>query len=159
MIFRVFVYLLILTSFISCTTASKTAEMRNIAENNKDVVALSYLIRDYMLSTDNPEFTLEDIIKKDSLGRIAKNFSSIEIGYWTNLWRGGYVVYFKFAEGRNQGSVELTEGERIPWKVKEKKKIGRNDAQLAKKFDGEIHFHYQERFYHIAGIVVKTPAQ
>lgn len=155
MIFRVFAYVLILTSFISCITASKTAEMRNIAENNKDVVALSYLIRDYMRSTDNTDFTFEDIIRKDSIRWITKNFSSLEIGDWPDLWRGGYVVYFKFAEGRNQDSIILKEYERTPWMVKEKKEIGRNDAQLAKKFDGEIHFYYPERFYHIAGIIVK----
>lgn len=157
MIFRVFAYVLILTSFISYRTASKTAEMRAIAENNKDVVVLSYLIRDYMRSTDNTDFTLEDIIKTDRLGRIANNFSSIAIGGWPDPWRGGYAVYFKFAEGRNQDPVILTDYERIPWKVKEKKEIGRNDAQLAQNFDSEIHFYYPERFYHITGIIVKRP--
>jgi hypothetical protein len=47
------------------------------------------------------------------------------------------------------------QNERIPWKVKTKKKIGRNDAQLALNFDGEIRFHYRERHYHIAGIIMK----
>jgi len=55
-------------------------------------------------------------------------------------------------------SLKLTQYERIPWKVKTKKEIGRNDKQVAKKFDGEIHFYYSERFYHIREIILKIPA-
>lgn len=153
MIFRLVPLLVMLC--IGCKTAKKRAQISAIAENNKDVVALSYLIRDYMLKTGNTNFTIADIRKKDSLGRITKNFSSLELGNWPDPWRGGYAVYFKFADGRNQDSVKLTQYERIPRKVKVKKIIGRSEAQFAKKFDGEIHFYYPERFYHIAGIVVK----
>lgn len=140
---------------MGCQSASKTAQMKAIAEDNKDVVVLSYLIRDYMLSTRRTNFTIEDVIKKDTLGRIAKNFSSIEIGYWSNTWYGGYAVYFKFADRSRKDSIKLTPDERIPWKVKVKKEIGTNETQLAKEFDGEIHFHYPERLYHITEIIVK----
>ena len=131
--------------------------MSAIADDNKDVVVLSYLIRDYMQKTRDTSFTLADIIKGDTLGRITKNFSSLEIGYWSNTWIGGHAVYFKFSDERNKDSVKLKQYERIPWNVKMKREIGRNDAQLAKHFDGEIHFYYPERFYHLAEIIVKEP--
>lgn len=133
--------------------------MKTITENNKDVVALSYLIRDYMRKTHSINFTLADIVNHDSLNRIVKNFSALEVGNWPDPWKGGYAVYFKFAEGRNQNSVKLTANEKIPWKVKEKKEIGRNDGQLAKNFDGEIHFYYPERYYHITGILLRKSRQ
>ena len=156
MIFRVIPFIVIL--FIGCRTASKTAQMSSLAEDNKDVVVLSYLIRDYMRKTDSANFTLADIVKNDTLGLITKNFSGLEVANWPDPWRGGYAVYFKFADGRNKDSVKLTQYERIPWKVKTKKEIGRNDEQIAKKFDGEIHFYYPERFYHIREIIMKIPA-
>jgi hypothetical protein len=155
MIFRVIPYLLILC--IGCRTASKTVQMNVIAEDNKDVVVLSYLIRDYMRKTGSTSFTLSDIVKNDTLGRVTRNFSRLEVANWPDVWRGGYAVYFKFSEERNKDSVRLLQYERIPWKVKTKKKIGRNDAQVAKKFDREIHFYYPERHYHIAEIIVKGP--
>lgn len=155
MIFRVIPYILILC--IGCRTASKTVQIRVIVEDNKDVVLLSYLIRDYMRKTDSTSFTLSDIVKNDTLGRITKNFSRLEVANWPDVWRGGYVVYFKFSDERNKNSVKLIQYEGIPLKVKTKKKIGRNDAQLAIKFDGEIHFYYPERHYHIAEILVKGP--
>ena len=155
MIFRVIPFIMIL--FFGCRTASKTAEMRNIAENNKDVVVLSYMIRDYMRKTNSTSFTLADIIKYDSLGRISKNFSVLEVSDWPNLWSGGYAVYFKFAVERNKDAVILSQLERIPWKVKMKKEIGRDDKQLSKNFDGEIHFYYPERHYHLVEILIKKP--
>lgn len=154
MIFRNILFISIL--FIGCGTASKTVQMRTLAENNKDVVALSHLIRDYLRSTHNTNFTLEDIIKKDTSGLIAKNFSGLEAGNWPNLWRGGYAVYFKFSAERNKDSVTLTKDEWIPT-VKARIKIGRNKAQLARQFDGVIHFHYPERGYHINEIILKEP--
>ncbi|MCH5689863.1 hypothetical protein LWM68_39930 [Niabella sp. W65] len=153
MIFRTITFLLIL--FVSCKTASKTVQKKILADDNKDVVVLSYLIKDYMRNTRNTNFTLEDIIKKDTSGRITKNFSGLEVGNWSDPWRGGYAVYFKFADGRNNNSVKLTQDERMPWKVTTKTKIGRNKTQLAQKFDGEIHFHFPERGYHINEIVLK----
>jgi hypothetical protein len=131
--------------------------MRAIAEDNKDVVVLSYLIRDYMRKTRSTNFTLADILKDDTLGRISKNFSRLEVADWADPWRGGYAVYFKFADRRSKDSVKLTQNEIIPWKVKIKKEIGRNYTLLAMKFDGEIHFYYPERHYHITGIIVKGP--
>ena len=127
-----------------------------LADDNKDVVVLSYLIKDYMRNTRSINFTLDDIIKKDTLGRITKSFSSLEVGNWPDPWRGGYAVYFKFADGRNNNSVKLTQDERIP-KVTTKTKIGRNKAQLARKFDGEIDFYFPERGYHINKIIIKEP--
>jgi len=130
--------------------------MKVIGEDNRDVVALSYLIRDYMRQTDNTNFSLSDIIKYDTLGRVTNNFSKLEVAYWSNVWIGGYAVYFKFSDNRNKDSVKLTESERIPWKVKTtKEKIGRNDEQLSINFDGEIHFYYPERFYHIVEIILR----
>jgi hypothetical protein len=149
---------LLLTLLIGCRTASKTAQMRALADNNKDIIVLAYLIRDHMRTTHSSKLTLEDIIKRDTLGRIAKNFSSLEVGNWPDIWRGGFAVYFKYADGRNNDSVKLTPNERIPWKIKMKKEIGRNETQLAKKFDGEIHFYYPERHYHITEIIIKTPS-
>lgn len=146
---------LIIILCVSCRTTSKTAQMNVIGEENRDVVALSYLIRDYMRQTNNTNFSLSDIKKFDTLGRVTNNFSRIEVTNWPNVWRGGYVVYFKFSDNRNKESIKLTESERIPWKMKTKEKIGRNDEQLSKNFDGEIHFYYPERFYHIAGIILR----
>ncbi len=140
---------------IGCRTASKTAQMSVIGEDNRDVVALSYLIRDYMRQTDNTNFSLSDIIKYDTLGRVTNNFSRLEVANWPNMWRGGYAVYFKFSDNRNKDSVKLTKSERIPWKVTTKEKIGRKDAHLAIKFDGEIHFYYPERHYHIVEIILR----
>ncbi|MBL7855913.1 MAG: hypothetical protein JNL17_16050 [Cyclobacteriaceae bacterium] len=126
-----------------------------IANNNKDVVVLSYLIRDYMRKTDSVNFRLTEILKGDTLGRVAINFSEIEIDYWSNLWYGGYAVYFKFSKERNRDSVQLTQYERIPWKVKMRDKIGKKEELLTKDFDGVIHFYYPERFYSIAEIIVR----
>lgn len=154
MIFRILPFLLIL--FTGCQTASKTIQTKTLAEDNKDIVVLSYLIKDYMRNTRSINFTLDDIIKKDTLGRITKSFSSLEVGNWPDPWRGGYAVYFKFADGRNNNSVKLTQDERIP-KVTTKTKIGRNKAQLARKFDGEIDFYFPERGYHINKIIIKEP--
>jgi hypothetical protein len=155
MISRTICFIVILC--IGCRTASKQVKTSAIADDNKDVVVLSYLIRDYMRKTDSTNFTLADILKGDTLGRITKNFSGLEIGYWPDIWRGGYAVYFKFSDRRNIDSVKLTQDERIPWKVKMRNKIGRTDAQLAKHFDGEIHLYYPERFYHITEIIIKEP--
>ena len=155
MIFRTIPFVLIL--FTGCRTASKTIQTKTLADDNKYVVVLSYLIRDYMRSTRTINYTLDVIIKKDTLGRITKNFSSLEIGNWPDPWRGGYAVYFKFADGRNKDSVKLIQHERIPRKVTTKTKIGRNKTQLAGKFDGEIHFYFPERGYHINKIIVKEP--
>jgi hypothetical protein len=146
---------LIIIFFIGCRTVSKTAKVNAIVDNNRDVVALSYLIRDYMRQTDNTNFSLSDIMKYDTLRRITGNFSKLEVANWPNVWRGGYAVHFKFSENRNKDSVKLTNSERIPWKVKVKEKIGRNDEQIAIKFDGEIHFYYPERNYHIVAIILK----
>jgi hypothetical protein len=156
MICRFIPFLLIL--FIGCRTATKKAQVISIAEDNKDVVVLSYLIRDYMRKTDSINFTLADIVKFDTLERITKNFSRLEVSNWPNPWRGGYSVYFKFADGRNKDTVTLRQFERIPWKVKMKKEIGRNEIQLAKNYDGEIHFYYPERHYRITEIIMKRLA-
>ncbi|MCZ8215201.1 MAG: hypothetical protein O9262_03130 [Cyclobacteriaceae bacterium] len=134
-----------------------TDRISSLAEDNKDVIVLSYLIRDYMRKTDSTNFTLADIEKNDTLGLITNNFSALEVDNWPNPWRGGYAVYYKFKDGRNKDSVKLTQYERTPWKVRMKKEIGRNDEQVAKKFDGEIHFYYPERFYHIREIIFKIP--
>lgn len=141
--------------FAGCRTASETMKTTAIANDNKDVVVLSYLIRDYMRKTDSVSFKLTEILKGDTLGRITMNFSEIEIDNWSDLWYGGYAVYFKFSKERNRDSVQLTQYERIPWKVKMRDKIGKRDALLAKDFDGVIHFYYPERFYSIAEIIVR----
>lgn len=153
MIFRIIPLLLILCA--GCRTAEKTAKMRAIADENKDVVVLSYLIRDYMRKNHSTNFTLAEILKGDTLGRIKNNFSELELGNWPNPWRGGYTVYFKFADRRNLDSIKLKEYEKIPWEVKTKKLIGGNELQLVKKFDGEIHFYYPERSYQVRGIILK----
>lgn len=153
MFFRLIPFIIILC--IGCRTTSKTAQMNVIGEDNRDVVALSYLIRDYMRQTNNTNFSLSDIKKYDTLGRVTNNFSRLEVAYWPNVWRGGYAVYFKFSDNRNKDSVKLTESERIPWKVKTKENIGRSDEQISQEFDGEIHFYYPERNYHIVEIILR----
>ena len=70
-----------------------------------------------------------------------------------------HIKYFKFTDRRNKDSVKLKPYEIIPWKVKKNKEIGKNEAQLARNFDGEIHFNYPERFYQITEIILKVPAQ
>jgi len=126
-----------------------------IGADNRDVIVLSYLIRDYMRQTDKTDFSLSDIMKFDTLGRVTNNFSRLEVANWPNVWRGGYAVYFKFSENRNNDSIKLTETERIPLKVITKEKIGRNYEQLSINFDGEIHFYYPERHYHIVEIILR----
>ena len=155
MLFRLIPLIIILC--VSCRTTSQTAQMNMIGEDNRDVVALSYLIRDYMRQTDNTNFSLSDIIKYDTLGRVTNNFSKLMVADWPNVWAGGYAVYFKFSDNRNKELVKLTEAERIPWKVKAKENIGKNDEQLSQKFDGEIHFYYPERHYHIVEIILRKP--
>lgn len=157
MISRLIPLIIILCVSVSCRATSKTAQMKVIGEDNRDVVALSYLIRDYMRQTNNTNFSLSDIIKYDTLGRVTNNFSKLVVANWPNVWAGGYAVYFKFSDSRNKDLVKLTESERIPWKVKTKENIGRNDEQLSEKFDGEIHFYYPERHYHIVEIILRKP--
>ncbi len=149
----------ILILCIGCQSASKTAQMRVIAGDNKDVVILSYLVSDYLQKTGNTKFNLSDLAKFDSSQRVTRNFSSLEVGNWPNVWRGGYTVYFKFSNERNKDSARLLQCDRIPWKVKTTKKVGSNKEQLAATYDGEIHFYYPERFYHVAGILLKEPAK
>ncbi|HRY99175.1 MAG TPA: hypothetical protein P5550_09000 [Bacteroidales bacterium] len=146
---------LILILCVGCRTTSKTDQIKVIGEANRDVIALSYLTRDYMRQTENTSFSLSDIIEFDTLGRVAKNFSRLEVANWPNVWRGGYAVYFKFSDHRNKDSILLSESERIPWKVKNKEKIGRKDGQLYKDFDGEIHYYYAERHFHIVEIILR----
>ncbi len=155
MLFRLIPLIIILS--VSCRTTSKTAQMKAIGEDNRDIVALSYLIRDYMRQTDNTNFSLSELIKYDTLGRVTNNFSKLMVANWPNVWRGGYAVYFKFSDNRNKDLVKLTETERIPWKLKTKENIGRNDEQLSQKFDGEIHLYYPERHYHIVEIILRKP--
>lgn len=155
MFFRLIPLIIILS--VSCRTTSKIAQMKVIGKDNKDVVALSYLIRDYMRQTRNTNFSLSDITKYDTLGRVVNNFSKLEVANWPNVWAGGYAVYFKFSDNRNKDLVKLTESERIPWMVKTKKNIGRNTKQLSQKFDGKIHFYYPERHYHIVEIILRQP--
>ncbi len=157
MILRLIPLIIILCVSVSCRTTSKTAQMKVIGEDNRDVVALSYLIREYMRQTDNTNFSLSDILKYDTLGRVTNNFSKLVVANWPNVWASGYAVYFKFSDSRNKDLVKLTESERIPWKVKTKENIGRNDEQLSEKFDGEIHFYYPERYYHIVEIILRKP--
>jgi len=146
---------LILILCVSCVTTSTTAQINVIGADNRDVIVLSYLIRDYMRQTDKTDFSLSDIMKFDTLGRVTNNFSRLEVANWPNVWRGGYAVYFKFSENRNNDSIKLTETERIPLKVITKEKIGRNYEQLSINFDGEIHFYYPERHYHIVEIILR----
>ena len=108
-----------------------------------------------MRQTGNTNFSLPDIIKYDTTGRVAHNFSRIEVTNWPNIWRGGYAVYFKFSDKRNTDSVKLTKSERIPSKLTTKENIGKSKEHLALKYDGEIHFYYPERHYHIAEIILR----
>jgi hypothetical protein len=140
---------------MGCRTASKRAQMNLIAEDNKDVILLAYLVSDYMRKTDNDSLTLSDLIKHDKLGRITNNFSSIELANWSNIWRGGYVLYFKFSPQRNKDSVQLQSHEIVPRNVKMKKEIGQSKAEIAVKYDGAIYFLYPERLYHVERIRLK----
>lgn len=147
--------LFILLFCIGCRTESKIAKMKLIAEKNKDVVVLSSIIHHHLRKTRYASFTLEDILKYDTLGRITKNFSSIEVGAWPNIWRGGYAVYFKFSKERKQDTIKLTTSERIPPTVKIKKKIGISWVVRDKNFDGVIHYCYPERFYSLREIILR----
>lgn len=148
---------IVLMLCIGCRTSEKIANTKTIADENKDVIVLSYLISDYMRKNRTTKFTLADIVKHDTLGRIAANFSELEVGNWPDPWRGGYAVYFKFTANRNQDSVKLEGYDMLPKMIKSKKPIGRNKGQLAKKFDGEIHLFYPERLYRVSEIIVTRP--
>jgi len=140
---------------MGCSSASKIARINMIDKDNKDVIALSYLIRNYMRQTKNTNYSLSDIIRYDTSARITHHFSAIAVADWPNIWSGGYIVYFKFSANRNNDSVTLTALEKTPLKMKTKEKIGRNKEQLSLKYDGEIHFYFPERQYHIAAIILK----
>jgi hypothetical protein len=155
MLFRLIPLIIILS--VSCKTPSKTDQFNEIGEENRDVVALSYLIRDYLRQTHNTSFSLSDIIKFDTSGLVANKFSSLEVANWPNVWRGGYVVYFKFSANRNKDLIKLQEFKRIPRMVITNQKIGKNDDQRAQKFDGEMYFYYPERHYHIVEIILRKP--
>lgn len=140
----------------ACSSAKQTAKKELVANQNKDVIVLSYLIRDYMRKTHRTNFALSDILTTDSLTRITKNFEYIELRDWPNPIRGGYIVYYKFSKERNQDAIVLKESEKVPSVLRTKNVIGRNEKELHKKFDGELHFNYPERFYWLRGIVVKS---
>ena len=148
----------LLLIFAGCQSTSKTAQMKDVAADNKDVIVLAHLIRNHLQKTHTISFTLADIVKSDSLERIKNNFSELLVADWPNVWRGGYVVYFKFAATRNKDSIQLNTTEWTPRTANTTKNIGRNVTQLARQFDGEIHLHYPERHYHIAEIILKRPA-
>jgi hypothetical protein len=139
----------------ACRNSAKTMKVQAMAEKNKDVIVLSYLIRDHLRKTHNTNFTIEDILKKDTLRRISGNFSALKVGSWSNPLIGGISVYYRFSNKRNADSIQLNTDELLPWKLKEKKLIGKNAAELSGKFDGEIRFNYPERHYFLNKIVFR----
>lgn len=147
-----FILLLIgLMIFIGgCGTTSKLSTI-GIAQENKDVFILSTLISDYMWATKNPrivnkfKLNLNELIQNDSLGRISNSFKKIELKY-----QDGITVYFQFSDSRDNNEIELTDKEvakmkNLKWKMK----------NSIEQFDGQIQFHYQERFYRIRKIFIK----
>ena len=137
--------LLLLIFFLSCGSTSRLPETNLIGENNKDVLVLSSLIRNYLRQEKGRNFDVNEWLKSDSLARISNNFEKAEMK--TN---GAYIsVYYKFSKSRN-ADVVLTSKEKellswIRWSTKD----------FTADYDGEIRFDYGERFYHIKKIVVK----
>jgi hypothetical protein len=139
--------LIILTIFIAaCGTTSKVNTINPIAEENKDVLILSNLIREHLIRTNEIELNLIELLKNDTLNRITNSFEKVELKY-----HGGYIsVYYNHSKTRND-KIELTDSERImlTWK----KVVTKNLDGL---FDGEIQFEYGERFYRIKKVIIKS---
>ena len=140
------IFIIISTSFLlGCGTTSNITTTNLIAEENKDVLILSSLIRDYLRQTNGRDINLNELIQKDTLQRISNNFEKIELKS-----HGGYIsVSYKLSASRNN-KVELTDKERemlngISWAAK----------GSTVQYDGDIRFDYGERFYHIKKIIVK----
>lgn len=139
-------FLIILTIFIAaCGTTSQIKTINPIAEENKDVLILSNLIREHLIRTNEIELNLSELVQNDTLNRITNSFEKVELKY-----RGGYIsLYYKHSKNRND-KIELTDSERImlTWKKVSSK-------NLDGLFDGEIQFEYGERFYRIKKVIIK----
>ena len=137
--------LIIISLFIGgCSTASRISTADKTREDLRDVFVLTILARDYLRNTDGRDFNLEKLIVYDSLGRISKNFESIE-----QISRGGHIaIQYKFSKKRDY-KIEFTENEKQMkeiWRVIERINVG--------DFDGEIQFEYGERFYNFRKIII-----
>lgn len=114
--------------------------MKTLANNNKDVLILSNLIRNNLKNTNTRNLDLNSILQSDSLKRISNNFESIEVKY-----KGGYIsISYKHTKTRQINNIQLTpkEMEMCDWKIWETRKKRETS-------DGEIRLAYGERFYHI----------
>lgn len=138
--------ILVTILLIGCRSASRMRHANLIAEKNKDVFILSTLIRDHLKRTDGRELNLDELLKNDTLNRIRNNFDSLDL-----IPRGGYIqVHYKFSKSRDCSKIVLTDAElrlmnALIWK----------DKPMSEGFDGEIHFAYGERFYHIEKYIVR----
>jgi hypothetical protein len=129
-----------------CKATSPLSTIDPIAENNKDVLILSVLVRNYIRETHARTVDLNELLQHDSLNRITVNFAEAVLKY-----HPGYIsLYYTFSATRNTHDFVLTDREKemLRWnKFSEKKLKGH--------YDGEMKFDYGERAYHLKKIIVK----
>ena len=140
----------------SCASSNKIAERNALAENNKDVYILSFIICDYFVYRfrhSNPrerenlnDFIKSGFVKDDSLKRIVNNFEILEV----KNDEPEVVVYFKFSKSRVTKGINFTTKENDFLN-----KAIRVSTDSSDKYDGKILFAYPEKFYHIKKIIVK----
>ena len=141
---RIFI---ILTIFIAaCDTTSKMDARKTIAENNKDVLILSTIIRDHFKRTHEEILDLKELVNNDTLKRISSNFEKLELRSYNSC----IAVYFTFSKTRQKNNIELTakENEMLTYKFWKAKDL------TGQQYDGEIRFAFGEQLYHITRITV-----
>jgi hypothetical protein len=139
------IFIILAFFLLGCGTTSNITATNLIAEENKDVLILTSLIRDHLRRTNGRDLNLNELIQNDTLRRISNNFEKAELKS-----HGGYIsVSYKLSASRNK-NVELTSKERELLNG-----VGWADKALPGQYDGEIRFDYGERFYHIKKIIVK----
>ena len=140
---RIFLLLTILLA--GCATAPKVSQPNPIAENNKDVLILSSLVRYHLKNTNARAIKLDELLKYDTLKRISNSFKAVEL-----KTSNGYIsVYYTLSPSRQNSNITLTakETEMLTWRIWTSKKT---DGP----YDGEMRFAYGEKLFHHKKIIV-----
>ncbi|WP_207534697.1 hypothetical protein [Desertivirga arenae] len=137
-------FLLTLTCLLGCGTTFKVPTRSPHGAASFDVLVLATSIQSCLKETKGGEFSLKEVIQKDSSGIIANRFEQIHLKS-----RAGYIsAYFKRRTPSN-GKIGINENERyrlmgIRWDI----------TKILAPFDGEIRFDYGERFYRIRKVLI-----
>lgn len=137
--------LILVVLIVGCVTNSKLTDKCAISENNKDVYILAKLIRDHLRTTNGGYLDLNELIKNDTINRISRNFKKFE-----PIYRGDHIsVYFVFSDSRDEHNTMLTTKE-----IEISNSLEWINKKSNGKYDGEIQFDYEERFYRIRKISI-----